>query len=58
MRNKIKLLDYQQEVKESKAKQVICRWGRRTGKDVLINELAGKKDLVIYPTYQMARVIY
>ncbi len=53
-----KLLKYQQEVKETKAEDVVLRWARRTGKDFLIDDIATDKDIVIYPSLNMARAVY
>lgn len=53
-----KLNNYQKEVKETKLDQIILRWGRRTGKDFLIEKISGENDVVMYPNMRMAQVLH
>lgn len=52
---KLSLIDYQQKVVDSKDKQVVLRWARRTGKDTIISKLAKKGDIVIHFSIMAAR---
>lgn len=42
------LINYQQKVVDSKDKQVVLRWARRTGKNTVISALAEAGDVVVH----------
>lgn len=55
---KLKLTTYQQDLIDRKEKYVVARWGRRTGKDTVIGrDYDDENDLIIYPTFTMARIV-